>query len=111
MVVAGTGIQVGSVVASITDINTIDLDLPTTAAGTISATFDFTGTVTLGIMNLTFSVSGSSLRVQPRLYQFDGSDPTNASLGIGDASSSTQYGVAAINMDSYLTNSGVARTN
>lgn len=111
MEITGAGIPASTVVASITDINTIEMDQAATASATVSANFDFTGTVTWGLMNITITGAGSNLRVQPRLYLFDGSDPTNASLGIGDASSSIQYGTAALDLDSFLTTSGVSRVN
>lgn len=72
---------------------------------------------TLYIIQLTHSSNGSSLIVTPKIYAFDGTNVEDADANgvddsvIGDASVTKTFGSHTINIDTYLQNARIARTN
>lgn len=122
-VVSGVGspFDVGAYVTSVSVVGTaVTLTISDTASTTGSSSLIFSvGTVdsTLYILELDHSGSGSNLVVRPAFYAFDGSKVADANRDgdddatITDASSKTNLALQTINIDSYLNNARLQRTN
>lgn len=100
--------------------NTVSLTISEDAvgSGTASLTFD-AGTIdsTLYILELDHATSGSNLLVKPALYTFDGNKVADANrdgdddLTISDATAKANLAVQSINVDNFLNNARLLRTN
>ena len=113
--------EVGAYVTAISVVGTaVTLTISDTAASTGTGSLTFTvGTVdsTLYILELDHSGSGSNLLVRPALYTFDGTKVADANRDgdddatIADAASKANLAVQSINIDNYLNNARLQRTN
>ena len=97
---------------------TLTISEAATGSGTEDLTFAV-GTVdsTLYILELDHASSGSNILIKPALYSFDGKKVADANrdgdddLSIADATSKANLAVQSINVDSYLNNARLLRTN
>lgn len=97
---------------------TLTISEDATTSGTATLTFA-AGTIdsTLYILELDHAASGSNILIRPALYTFDGTKVEDANrdgdddLTIADASSKANLAVQSINVDSYLNNARLLRTN
>lgn len=122
-VVSGVGspFDVGAYVTAISVVGTaVTLTISDTASSTGTEDLTFSvGAVdsTLYILELEHAGSGSNLLIKPALYAFDGSKVADANRDgdddatINDASSKANLAVQSINIDNYLLNARLQRTN
>lgn len=122
-VVSGVGSPFGAT-AYVTNIEavgtavTLTISEAATGSGTEDLTFSV-GTVdsTLYILELDHTASGSNILIKPALYAFDGTKVADANrdgdddLTVSDASSKANLAVQSINIDNYLNNARLLRTN
>lgn len=117
--VSGTGIAGGTKVQSVaTNGSSIVLTAAATASGTVTLTFD-PGTVdaTLYILSINHVISGSTIRVVPTLYQFDGTQVKDGGSGYDAATTATagntpiDLASVTFNLDDYLSKARKPRTN
>lgn len=122
-------VRIGDVVQKGSDIPaTTYVTAKTSTSLTLSAAATATNTGTLNvtpgaidatvyILELTHAASGSAINVTPKIHLMNGlkvSDTTNANYdnaGVADAVSSVTYAAQSINVDTFLTNARVAKTN
>lgn len=122
-VVSGVGspFGVGAYVTNISVVGTavtLTISEAATGSGTANLTFAV-GTVdsTIYILELDHTGSGSNLLVRPALYAFDGTKVADANRDgdddatINDASSKANLAIQSINIDNYLNNARLQRTN
>jgi hypothetical protein len=122
-VVSGVGspFDVGAYVTAVSVVGTaVTLTISDTASSTGTENLTFAvGTVdsTVYILELDHSGSGSNLLVRPALYTFDGTKVADANRDgdddatINDASSKANLAIQSINIDTYLNNARLQRTN
>lgn len=122
-VVSGVGspFGVGAYVTAISVVGTaVTLTISDTASSTGTEDLTFSvGAVdsTLYILELEHTGSGSNLLIKPALYAFDGSKVADANRDgdddatINDASSKANLAIQSINIDNYLLNARLQRTN
>lgn len=97
---------------------TLTISENATGSGTEDLTFAV-GTIdsTIYILELDHIASGSSILIKPALYSFDGTKVADANrdgdddLTIADASSKANLAIQSINIDNYLNNARLLRTN
>lgn len=113
--------QVGAYVTniSVTGLN-VTLTISDTAAITGSETLTYSGgeiDSTLYILEVEHTASGSNVLLRPALYMFDGTKVKDANrdgdddLTVADATTKANLAVQSINMDNYLQNARLLRTN
>lgn len=108
-------IPVGAVITSITDDNNAVIDLAATGTGTSSTDFDATADLTVAVLRVNLSLGGNTLTVRPLISKLNGSSVTDVSSGNDGLTfaDGTQVNLSAqtIDLDAFLTNAGVAKTN
>lgn len=122
-VVSGVSSPFGGT-AYVTDIDvvgtSVTLTISETATGSGTANLTFAvGAIdsTLYILELDHATSGSNVLIKPALYAFDGTKVADANrdgdddLTITDAVSKANLAIQSINVDTYLVNARLSRTN
>lgn len=117
--VTGTGIPAGTTVLSKTDNNSLELSANANASGTVNLTFTpVTFNATVYGLEVSHTASGNTINVRIAAKAFDGTqalDLTDAGVdGVDfDATSGVSQGelTFSLNLDQFLTNAGVSRTN
>jgi hypothetical protein len=117
--VTGTGIAANSKVTAVNKTNnTITLNNAATANGTQAITVDSPDTDgTLYAVELKHTLTGSSLKIEPTIYLYDGSKVSDKSgsgddaAATSDAASNVSIPGLAIDLDGFLTKARVARVN
>jgi hypothetical protein len=110
-VVSGTGIPVGATVATKTNNNTIILSEAATASSTVTLTFDPPSIdPTLYGIQLHCSVSGNVMSIRTTGYKYDGHLGDQAGT-INNASAFKVLGRDTIDLDVFLSQARIARTN